>query len=276
MGSKKNSKSLGGRRFLILLVIGLLIPLAFALVTDLVKPGLYLFFELADGGMSISVMLSTFFTRKNLANGTKMQLPTKTLFLAGLFSLVVFFVVMFLVKEISNKLWIGILGFLSAFFLLLVMILMSYNYEVEKDEKGTVRVLGDTNLIFIFLAIIPLLATATTYVGVKESGNSWAISMIPSLLGFVLGGLAVIVGIIVKTERNEIIGLVAGLLIFIVGYLFFVFSLPFIESVQSTAKYLGFFEIVSPLYLYSFLSISMFGEGTVISKVLGFCTKNGD
>lgn len=260
-------------RFTALLTLGLLIPFPVAIVCSHFNPGHYYFFKFADFTMSVSVMISALFNYYSDTRKTeKSPLPDIIFLLSGIFSLLTLALLIYAGKTVfSIKLWIAILGFLSAFFLLLVMILMARNYGGKKKKEA--NEIGDTNIIFIFLTIIPLLATATTYLSDQKTGNSWAISMIPSVLGFVLGGLALLIGVIVQTEKDEILGFIAGILIFIVGYLFFVFSLPFIKSVGSTANYIGLFQIISPLYLYAFLNIRIREKNSIISIIFAFGKK---
>ena len=130
----------------------------------------------------------------------------------------------------------------------------------------------DTNIIFIFLTVMPLLITLSTLLLNDSNGtlSYWAPRMFPATVGFLLGGLSFITGTIIRQTNIEMLGLIAGLMIFISGFLLYIASLRFLTLLPQTAIYMSTFEIISPVYLMSFLFTISGSKSTIISTILGF------
>lgn len=257
---KKDPKSI--IRFGILIFLGIIAPIILRLVQHK-----YTFFADADIAIPPLVIAIAMTSFSNKAYGYTVLYTQISFLISGIFALILDLVVWKFVQDISlqSKLFQGLFGFFMSLSSLFIVVLMSRIYRT--DNSGSSKDLKDTNLIFIFLAIIPVFTTTTIYL----TGNlkSWGIQMIPSTSGFLLAGLAILVGVIVKSAKVESLGIVAALLMFILGYLVFIASLPFVLESASTSDYMAVFEIVSPLYFFSFVALLPPNKSRIISKVFG-------
>ncbi len=264
-------------RFVALIVIGMIVPLALRFIQN----G-YVFFEDADVAMPLLVIATALFFYSSDEAIKGFPIVRIPFLISGIFMSTLGVALTFksVMQIISLRLifWQGFFGILMSLTVLLTVVLMSHRYDVSKEnsKEKTSKELGDTNLIFIFLAIIPVLTTASIYVTGGAVLTYWGAAMIPSTTGFLLGGLAVLVGSIVKSTEDSTVGIVATLMMLILGYLLFIASLPFVLESKSTADYIALFETISPLYLFSLIAVlpQKRGSKSVISEIFGFNLRN--
>jgi len=257
--------------FVALIVIGVLIPL----FLDIIH-GEYIFFECADITMPLGAIVTAGLFYSNTENYRGSSVARNLLLIYGIFMFVLYLALITFKSGLNVSLytivWQGIFGFLMSLTVLLTIVLMSNRYITKKEE--TSRELGDTNLIFIFLAIVPVITTTSIYLTGGRALTFWGATMIPSTTGFLLGGLAILVGSIIKSTKDASVGIVAALLMFILGYLLFIASLPFVLESKTTSDYIALFEIISPLYLFSLIAVLPQGNSdSIISKIFGFNQK---